>query len=145
MKHLHVKKIKPEARLPERATAGSAGFDIIACLSGEIVIKPGETRMVGSGIAIALEPGYAAFIYARSGLGIKSGIIPANCVGIIDSDYRGEIIVGLRNTSNEPFCVCSGDRIAQMVIAACELPELVISDDLDATPRGGGGFGSTGN
>jgi len=145
MKHLHVKKIKPEARLPERATAGSAGFDIFACLSGETVIGPGETRMVGSGVAIALEPGYAAFIYARSGLGIKNGIIPANCVGIVDSDYRGEIIVGLRNTSDVPFGVRGGDRIAQMVIAKCELPELILSHDLDATPRGAGGFGSTGN
>ena len=100
--------------------------------------------MVGSGFAIALEPGYAAFLYARSGLGINRGIIPANCVGVIDSDYRGEVLVGLKNTSNTVFAVNDGDRIAQMVIAKCELPEILICDDLDETTRGAGGFGSTG-
>ena len=100
--------------------------------------------MIGSGFAIALEQGYAAFLYARSGLGIKHGIVPANCVGVVDSDYRGEVIVGLKNTSSEAFVVEDGDRIAQMVIAACELPAPVLSEELDETPRGGGGFGSTG-
>jgi len=136
--------IDPNAKLPARRTAGSVGFDISACLKEEVVIKPGETRMIGSGVAIALEPGFAAFIYARSGIGIIHGIIPANCVGVIDSDYRGEIIVGLKNTSNTPFKVCHGDRIAQMVITRCELPELEFLVDLDDTERGGGGFGSTG-
>jgi len=144
MKYLPFKLLRLNATLPTRKTAGSVGYDIAACLSGEVVIKPGETRMIGSGAAIALEPGYAAFIYARSGLGINHGIIPANCVGVIDSDYRGEIIVGLKNTSNEPFTVNDGDRIAQMVIAKCELPEPVLSEDLDETQRGDGGFGSTG-
>jgi dUTP pyrophosphatase len=136
--------LKPEAKLPVRKTGGSVGFDIAACLDEEIVIEPGETRMVGTGFAIALEHGYAAFIYARSGLGIKRGIVPANCVGVIDSDYRGEIIVGVKNTSNEPFAVNNGDRIAQMVITRCDLPEVVCCDDLDGTIRGDGGFGSTG-
>ena len=144
MKNLLVKRIIPSAVLPERKTDGSAGFDLAACLSEDAVVRPGETTMIGSGLAIALEPGYAAFIYARSGLGIKHGIIPANCVGVIDSDYRGEIIVGLKNTSNESFTVSNGDRIAQMVIARCETPELVLCEDLPETPRGGGGFGSTG-
>lgn len=144
MEQLKVKLVKPNAKLPSRKTAGSVGFDIAACPDREIVIGPGETCMVGSGIAIALEPGYAAFLYARSGLGIIKGIIPANCVGVIDSDYRGEIIVGLKNTSNEPFSVCDGDRIAQMVIAKCELPEILLSNNIDETPRGCGGFGSTG-
>ena len=145
MEYLPVKLIRPGAKQPERATAGSVGFDIAACLSGDVVIKPGETQMIGSGLAIALPPGYAAFIYARSGLGIRHGIIPANCVGVIDSDYRGEIIVGLRNMSGEPFKISDGDRIAQMVIVRCELPELMLCDDLDDTRRGGGGFGSTGS
>ena len=145
MKYLPVKLIKPDAKMPARKTAGSVGYDIAACLSEDTVIPPGETRMIGSGVAIALDPGYAAFIYARSGLGIKHGVVPANCVGVVDSDYRGEIIVGLKNTSNEQFTVCDGDRVAQMVIAKCEIPELVLSGDLDETPRGGGGFGSTGN
>ncbi|MCL2402092.1 MAG: dUTP diphosphatase, partial [Oscillospiraceae bacterium] len=97
-----------------------------------------------TGIAIALEPSYAAFIYARSGLGVRHGITPANCVGVIDSDYRGEIMVGLRNASDKAFTVNNGDRIAQMVIAKCELPEPVLCNDLDETSRGSGGFGSTG-
>jgi len=145
MKYLPVKLLRPNAKAPERKTDGSVGFDIAACLSEEVVILPGETRMIGSGLAIALEPGFAAFIYARSGLGIKYGMVPANCVGVIDSDYRGEIIVGLKNTSNEPFVVHDGDRIAQMVVNKCELPELCISEDLDDTTRGEGGFGSTGS
>jgi len=144
MKYLPVKLLDKKAKLPLRKTAGSVGFDIAACLGEDIVIGPGETRMVGSGVAIALEPGYAAFIYARSGLGINSGIIPANCVGVIDSDYRGEIVVGLKNTSQTAFRVGDGDRIAQMVVAKCELPELSLYEDLDETARGGGGFGSTG-
>ena len=144
MKHLDVKLLKPNARLPERETAGSVGYDVAACLDEVVCLKPGETKMVGSGFAIALEEGYAAFIYARSGLGIKHGIIPANCVGVIDSDYRGEVMVGLKNLSHEPFTVADGDRIAQMVIIRCELPELRVCRELGETKRGDGGFGSTG-
>ena len=144
MKKLSVMRIKPAARLPERKTADSIGYDISACLDSEISIAPGETCKVGSGLAIALEPGHAAFIYARSGLGINKGVIPANCVGVIDPDYRGEVIVGLKNTSTIPFTVKDGDRIAQMVIAKCETPEIVLCDDLTKTERGDGGFGSTG-
>ena len=100
--------------------------------------------MIGTGFAIALEPGHAALIYARSGLGINHGVIPANCVGVVDSDYRGEVIVGLKNTSDKPFIVKDGDRIAQMVVTRCELPEIVVSEVLGETRRGDGGFGSTG-
>ena len=145
MKNLPVKLLRNTAKLPVRATNGSVGFDIAASLSEPVVIEPGETKMVGSGFAIALSESYAAFIYARSGLGIKHGIIPANCVGVIDSDYRGEVIVGLRNNSEKPFTVNDGDRIAQMVITKCETPEIVLCDELDKTARGDGGFGSTGN
>jgi len=144
MKYLSIKLTKPNAKLPVCKTAGSVGYDMAACLSGAEVIEPGGTHMIGTGVSIALEPGYAAFIYARSGLGINHGIIPANCVGVVDSDYRGEIIVGLKNTSGAPFTINDGDRIAQMVIARCELPELILSNELDETPRGRGGFGSTG-
>ena len=144
MEFIPVKLLRAKATLPARKTAGSVGFDIAACLDEDTVIEPGETRTIGSGLAIALEPGYAAFVYARSGLGINNGIIPANCVGVIDSDYRGEIIVGLKNTSDKTFKVSNGDRIAQMVIARCELPELMLCDDLDDTKRGSSGFGSTG-
>jgi len=141
---LPVKLLRDGARLPQRITEGSVGYDVAACLSCDVVIDPGETGLIGSGFAIALEPGHAAFIYARSGLGIKHGMVPANCVGVIDSDYRGEVIVGLKNTSGVQFTVKDGDRIAQMVIAKCELPEIVQREDLDETSRSDGGFGSTG-
>jgi len=145
MKNLPVKLIKSTAKPPVRQTEGSVGYDIAACIDGDIILLPGETHMIGSGFIIALEPGYAAFLYARSGLGIKQGIIPANCVGVVDSDYRGEVIVGLKNTSQTAFTVKNGDRIAQMVIAKCELPEVALCDNLDDTTRGDGGFGSTGH
>jgi len=143
MEKLPVKLIKPNAKLPERQTAGSVGYDISACLDSEVMVAQGETQKIGSGFAIALEPGYAAFIYARSGLGINHGIVPANCVGVIDSDYRGEVIVGLKNTSNTPYTVKNGDRIAQMVITKCAVPEVIPCEDLEETTRGAGGFGST--
>jgi len=145
MKKLKIKRLHKHAQLPARITGGSVGFDVSACLENDAVIAPGETMMIGSGFAIALEPGYAAFLYARSGLGIKHGMVPANCVGVVDSDYRGEVIIGLKNTAGAPFVVRAGDRIAQMVICKCELPELEICDRLDDTSRGDGGFGSTGS
>ena len=144
MEKLFVMRLKENAILPERKTDGSVGYDISACIDHEITIRPGETHMIGSGLVIALEHGYAAFLYARSGLGIKQGIVPGNCVGVIDSDYRGEVIVGLKNTSSVPFTVRNSDRIAQMVIAECALPEIIPVDDLPETKRGAGGFGSTG-
>ena len=144
MEKLNAMLIKPTAKLPKRQTAGSVGYDISACLNGEVTLEQGETRKIGSGFAIALEPGYAAFIYARSGLGINHGVIPANCVGVVDSDYRGEVIVGLKNTSVKPYTIKDGDRIAQMVITKCELPEIIPTDHLEETTRGAGGFGSTG-
>ena len=145
MNHLRIKLLRENARMPQRETAGSAGLDIAACLDAQVSIPPGETRMIGSGFAVAVETGYAAFIYARSGLGIRHGIIPANCVGVIDSDYRGEVMVGLRNTSDSSFSIKNGDRIAQMVVTKYEQAEPVLCDDLDDTPRGASGFGSTGN
>jgi len=132
------------AEAPTRSTMGSVGYDIKACLETPIEIKPGETVLVSSGFAIELEHGVAAFLYARSGLGIHHGIIPANCVGVVDSDYRGEVKVGLRNTSDTPFVVQHGDRIAQMLIAKCELPEIEICDMIEETSRGSMGFGSSG-
>ena len=129
---------------PKRATAGSVGYDLSACIDDSVEIKPGETKVVGTGVAVALEMGFAAFLYGRSGLGVKHGIAPGNCVGVIDSDYRGEIKVGLHNSSRESFTINPGDRIAQMVIARCELPELVVCDKLNTTSRAAGAFGSTG-
>lgn len=143
MNYLPIKLLSPSAKLPTRSTDGSVGYDICACIQRSVTVSPGETRLIGSGIAIALEQGYAAFLYARSGLGVKHGIVPANGVGVIDSDYRGEIIIGIKNTSNVDYIIHSGDRIAQIVISRCELPELVAVDVLDETERGSQGFGSS--
>ena len=144
MSYLKIMLVSKNANLPSMETTGSAGYDLHACLDKSVILNPGETKLIGSGIALAIESGYAGFIYARSGLGIKKGIIPANCVGVIDSDYRGEIKIGLKNTSTEPFAIQHGDRIAQLVITRCETFELLVSDSLDDTMRGNNGFGSTG-
>jgi dUTP pyrophosphatase len=144
METLRLKLLYEHAEAPSRETSGSVGYDIKACLGQEIEIQPGHTEIIGSGFAIELTPGYAAFIYARSGLGINKGIAPANCVGVIDSDYRGEVKVGLRNSSNVSFVIKHGDRIAQMVIAKCELPEIELCGSLGDTTRGASGFGSSG-
>ena len=142
---LKIKRLRDNARLPMRATEGSAGMDLFACIDGEVVIEPHRIAVIPTGFAIELEsPRWVAYIYARSGLAIKSGIAPANCVGVIDSDYRGEVCVGLINQTDVPFTVSPGDRIAQMVIAPVELPEIVEVDELGDTARGAGGFGSTG-
>ena len=141
---LSVMRVRPDALLPVRATPGSAGYDVHACLERPLLLAPGQTTLVPTGIAMALAPGYAALIYARSGLAVRHGIAPANCVGVIDSDYRGEVLVGLRNHSSAAFTIAPGDRIAQMVISRCETPELVLCEALEDTARGAGGFGSTG-
>jgi len=140
-----VKRLRENARIPLRATVGSAGMDLYACINNPVTIEAGKTEMVPTGIAIAL-PGarYAAFIYARSGLAVKNGLAPANCVGVIDSDYRGEVIVGLHNHSGAAYEVQPGERIAQMVIAPVCLMDAEEAGDLDETDRGDGGFGSTG-
>lgn len=144
VKDVRIKLLRERAAMPERATEGSAGYDLFACLDENATLEPGDTVLVGCGFAMELLPGFAAFVYARSGLGIKKGIVPGNCVGVIDSDYRGEVKVGLRNQSNDSFVVSNGDRIAQMVISEYETPELVLCEELSETSRGGGGFGSSG-
>ena len=145
MSVLKIKKLRENARIPFRATPGSAGMDLYACLDAEVVIEPGERAMIPTGIAIALEsPAYCAFLYARSGLAVKYGIAPANCVGVIDSDYRGEVCAVLQNFSREPFTVSDGERIAQLVIAPVDQPVIEEVGELDGTERGAGGFGSTG-
>ena len=145
MSVLKIKKLRDTARIPVRATPGSAGMDLYACLDAEVTILPHDIAVIPTGIAIELESAdYVAYIYARSGLAIRHGVAPANCVGVIDSDYRGEICVGLVNQTNAPFTVMPDDRIAQMVIAPVILPEIVEVDALGKTDRGEGGFGSTG-
>lgn len=142
---IKVKRLHPKAVIPKRATEGSAGYDLCACLEQDQVILPGETVLIGTGIAIAIpHREWAAFIYARSGLASKHSIAPANCVGVVDSDYRGELRVPLKNSGQAAFTVHPGDRIAQMVLAPVYLPELEEADELDETLRGTGGFGSSG-
>lgn len=145
MSVLKIKKLRKNAKIPYRATPGSAGMDLYACLDEAVTIAPQKIAVIPTGIALALESAdYVALIYARSGLAIKHGIAPANCVGVVDSDYRGEVCVGLINQTDAPYTVAPGERIAQMVIAPVELPEIEVVDELDDTARGTGGFGSTG-
>ena len=140
-----IKKLRGDARIPKYATAGSAAADLCYAGDCDITIAPGETFLVPTGLAISLgRSDAAAFIYARSGLASKHGIAPANCVGVIDSDYRGEIKVALKNHSQKEFTVSPGDRIAQMAIAPVMTALFEEVDELDGTDRGAGGFGSTG-
>ncbi len=142
---LKIKKIRENAKLPTRATEGSAGFDLYACIDRPITLKRGDTALIPTGIAIGLDDvNYGAFIYARSGLAIKHGIGLLNSVGVIDSDYRGEICVGVIKQTDTEYTIEPNERIAQMVIKRVELPQLVEVSDLDNTERGAGGFGSTG-
>lgn len=134
-----------ERKLPFYATEGSAGMDITACLEEAVVLKPLERKLIPTGIAIKLpDCGYGAFLFARSGLATKKGIALSNSVGVIDSDYTGEIKVGLINLSNEEYTVTNGERIAQMVILPVAQAEFTVTDELEKTERGSGGFGSTG-
>ncbi|MFA9380110.1 MAG: dUTP diphosphatase [Acetanaerobacterium sp.] len=142
---LLVKKLHQDAVIPRRATEGSAGHDLYALLTEPVTVRPSELVRIPTGLAIALPgPDYGAFVYARSGLAIKFGIAPSNCVGVIDSDYRGELVVGLTNHSCEPYTIQNGERIAQLIIAPVILPEIEECDTLGDTARGAGGFGSTG-
>lgn len=138
-------KIGKEIPFPAYATPGSAGMDLRACIDTPVTIPAGDRSMIPTGLAIALPgPEWVALVYARSGLAIKHGIAPANCVGIIDSDYRGEIVVGLLNSSKEPYTIEPGERVAQLVIMPVTQAEITVTDTLDETERGAGGFGSTG-
>ena len=138
-------KIGKDIPLPFYATPGSAAMDLHACIDEAVVIPAGGRSMIPTGLAIALPSAdYVALVYARSGLGIKHGVAPANCVGVIDSDYRGEILVGLQNSGGSEFTVRPGDRIAQLMIAPVVRANLQMVEELDETARGAGGFGSTG-
>lgn len=142
---IKIKKLKENAKIPKRATSGSAGMDLYACIDEPITLAPGQLAIVPTGIAIALpDNGCAAFLYARSGLGVKHGICLSNGVGVIDSDYRGEICAGLCNVSDKPYTIEPEERVCQMVIAPVLTPDVVEVGELDDTQRGEGGFGSTG-
>lgn len=132
-------------KLPEYATPGSAGMDLSACIQGEITIKPGEIVKVNTGIAIQIpHSGIGGFVFPRSGLSSKHGVSLANCVGVIDSDYTGEIICPVINHSSSDYTIKPGDRIAQLVFLPVIKARLQETDRLEATERGSGGFGSTG-
>ena len=140
-----IKKLNENAKMPTYGSPYSAGADLYACIENEITIAPNETVLVKTGLAMELSCGYVALIYARSGLALKRGLAPANKVGVVDSDYRGEIMVALHNHSNVPQTVSKDERIAQMVITPYITAEFTEADSLSDTVRGEGGFGSTGS
>lgn len=144
MNTIRVKKLHADAILPTYGSAEAAGADLYACLSEPVLIEPGQTAWIPTGIAMEVPKGCAGLIYARSGLACKKGLAPANKVGVVDSDYRGEITVVLHNHGLTAQTVSSGERIAQMVITPVLTPEYQESEELSNTGRGQGGFGSTG-
>ena len=141
---ISVKKLHPSAKLPVYGSAEAAGADLHACLEEALTVMPGESAWIPTGIALEVPKGCAGLVYARSGMAAKRGLAPANKVGVIDSDYRGEIKVVLLNHSQQPQVIEPGERIAQFVITPVLTPEYVLVDELSDTVRGIGGFGSTG-
>ena len=138
-------KIGREIPLPQFATAGSAAMDLHACVDAPVTLKAGERAVIPTGLAMALpSSGYVALVFARSGLGIKKGVCLSNGVGVIDSDYRGELRVALFNESDTDYTIRDGDRIAQLMVLPVVQPQLSFVTELDETERGAGGFGSTG-
>lgn len=139
-----IKKLKENAILPTYGTPYSAGADLYAYMDEPVTIAPGETVLIKTGLAMAIPEGYAGLIYARSGLATKKGLAPANKVGVVDADYRGEVMVPLHNHSRVAVTVEHGERIAQMVITPFLTAEFLEAEELDDTLRGENGFGSTG-
>ena len=141
---LRVKKIREQAQIPHYGTDFAAGADLYACLDEPLTIKAGRTEFIPTGLVMEIPAGMVGLIYARSGLACKKGLAPANKVGVIDSDYRGEIMVALHNHSTEDIRIDAGERVAQMVIAPYFYAQYEEVEELDETIRGEGGFGSTG-
>ena len=139
-----IKKLNEKANLPSYGSEYAAGADLYACIESDIEVKPHETVLIPTGIALELPVGYAGLIYARSGLATKKGLAPANKVGVVDCDYRGEVKVALHNHSEVSQTVAVGERVAQLVITPYITAEFVLKDELSDTVRGAGGFGSTG-
>lgn len=142
--NIAIKKLDKNAKIPAYGSEYAAGADLYACLNEEVTIPAGETAVIPTGIALELPVGYAGLIYARSGLATKQGLAPANKVGVVDCDYRGEVKVALHNHSTEARTVAPGDRIAQLVITPYITAVFEEKDELSSTERGAGGFGSTG-
>lgn len=141
---VNLKKLNEKAQVPTYGTEFSAGADLYACLEESVTIAAGETKKITTGIAMEIPVGYVGLVYARSGMACKKGIAPANKVGVVDADYRGEIMVFLHNHSTEAVTIEHGDRIAQMVIAPFLAVDYEVVEELSDTVRGKGGFGSTG-
>lgn len=137
-------KLNENAKAPTYGSEFAAGADLYACEGGEVTIAAGETKLIHTGLALEIPEGYAGLIYARSGIATKRGLAPANKVGVIDSDYRGEIMVSLYNHSGQPQSIADGERIAQLVITPFLSVEYTETEALSDTKRGDGGFGSTG-
>lgn len=144
MNQIGVKILRQGAKMPTFGSAEAAGADLYACLDADVIIAPGKTVFIPTGLSMAIPTGFAGLIYARSGLACKQDLAPANKVGVIDSDYRGEFIVALHNHGDAERTVCHGDRIAQLVITPVLRPEYTITEELSDTARGEGRFGSTG-
>ena len=144
MNNIRVKQLRPGAKLPTYGTAGAAGADLYACLEEDAVILPGQTRFLPTGIALEVPQGCAGLVYARSGLACKRGLAPANKVGVVDSDYRGEILVALHNHGARRQSLCDGGRAAQLLMTPVLTPEYGWSQELSDTQRDDKGFGSTG-
>jgi len=144
MVKVNFKKLNEKAVAPTYGTEFSAGADLYACEGGEIIIEAGETKLIHTGLSLEIPEGYAGLIYARSGIATKRGLAPSNKVGVIDSDYRGEIMVSLYNHSKSSQSIADGERIAQLVITPFLKVEYTEADALSDTDRGEGGFGSTG-
>ena len=141
---MRVKKLRENAMIPTYGSVDAAGADLYACLETEVIIAPGKTVFIPTGLAMEVPKGYAGLIYARSSMGIKRGLAPANKVGVVDSDYRGEVMVALHNHGTEPQTVTQGERIAQLLVTPVLSPAFEECEDLTDTIRGAGGFGSTG-
>lgn len=141
---LRVKLLRRGAVLPRRATPGSAGLDLAAAIDAPVEVRHGEVAKISTGVAIQLDPGYVCLVFGRSGLAVKQGVAPVNAVGVVDSDYRGELTVFLTCHKPEGYTVSPGERIAQMVLLPVAMAEPVQVEELDETQRGEGGFGSTG-
>ena len=139
-----VQLLDPRAKLPAYGSPDAAGADLYVLTDGPVTIAPGETVLLHTGLAFAIPKGYVGLVCARSSLGAKKGLAPANKVGIIDADYRGEVRVALHNPGGVPQVVEDGDRVAQLLIVPYLTAEFIRTDELDATQRGSGGFGSTG-
>ena len=141
---MRVKKLKENAIIPTYGSPDAAGADLYACLEADVTIEPGKTVFIPTGLAMEVPKGYAGLIYARSSMGTKRGLAPANKVGVVDSDYRGEVMVALHNHGQQPQIVANGERIAQLLVTPVLAPAFEECDDLTDTQRGTGGFGSTG-